>query len=245
MHSYFLAFLLLVLASFSCRAEVLVIGVEDTRYLPHYGVVDGEYQGLGRVVLDAFFASRGQAVRYRPLPVNRLYRNFLAGELDFKYPANPLWKAELKSDTPIVYSVPVVEFMDAVSVLPEHRNLKPSQLRTVGTVRGFTFTSLLKSEDVELLQVIENDSVRGMIEQALIGRVGGVFANIDVVQFVLRDELKQPDALQFAPFLPHYRDSYRLATIKHNGIIEKFDQWLVQQADFLQQLKQDYHLEQP
>ena len=70
MHSYFLAFLLLVLASFSCRAEVLVIGVEDTRYLPHYGVVDGEYQGLGRVVLDAFFASRGQAVRYRPLPVN-------------------------------------------------------------------------------------------------------------------------------------------------------------------------------
>ncbi|NES81748.1 MAG: hypothetical protein F6K10_10275, partial [Moorea sp. SIO2B7] len=56
--------------------------------------------------------------------------------VDFKYPDNEIWSAELKRDINIYYSAPVVEYIDGVSVLPQHLGTPLSDIKIIGTVRG-------------------------------------------------------------------------------------------------------------
>ena len=57
-----------------------IIGVEDNRYFPHYSYEDGEYIGIGRQLLDAFFTAKGYQYEFRALPVARLFQSFVDNE---------------------------------------------------------------------------------------------------------------------------------------------------------------------
>jgi len=224
------------------RADTFVIGVEDTEYLPHYAVENGDYRGFGREVLDAFFAARGDTIIYRPLPVERLYRTFLTGEVDFKYPDNPDWKAKLKKDHTVRYSVTVVDVVDGVSVPPRALARGTDSIRSLATVRGFTPGAWQSRIDLGRVVLRESDSFRGVVEQAIIGRVDGAFANIDVVQHMLNEVLNKPGTLVFDPDLPFERSRYHLSTLKHAAVLADFDAWLRREAAFLTVLKRKFRI---
>lgn len=232
----------LALPSGGAGAERFLVGVEDSRYLPHYAFVEGQYRGFARDLLDAFFASRGGTPEYRAMPVARLFRSFLQGELDFKYPDNALWQAKLKGTAAIVYSDPIVAFIDGVTVLPERVGEGVEAIETLGTLRGFTATGWSQRLEAGQVALIENDSFRGLVEQGLIGRVDGVYANVDVVEHLLANDLKRPDALRFDETLPHTRGAYHLSTIAHPELIEAFNAWMKAEAALLLQLKSEHGL---
>ena len=231
-----------VLVATACHAETLVIGVEDNQYLPHYSYENNEYQGFGRAVLDAFFSSMKHDYRYRALPVARLFRSFVSREVDFKYPDNPLWSADLKAGLDIAYSAPVAATIDGVSVLPTNQNRRADDIRILATVRGFTAPNWL--ERIQSGQVIlaENSSLSRAIQQTLMGRVDGTYANIDVVEYLLRRELGQPQALVFEPALPHTRTYYYLSSIKYPDIITRFTAWMENNPVVIEQLRKRYSL---
>jgi len=220
--------------------EIFVIGVEDNRYPPHFFIENGEYAGFARQVLDAFFEVYDIPFEYRPLPVTRLFQSFVDGQLDFKYPDNFLWHPEMKMNLAIQYSDPIVSFIDGISVPPHSIGRTIETFHLIGTVRGFTRPSWSGNQ----LQFLENDSFQGIVEQALIGRVEGVYANIDVVSYLLENVVKRPDELVFDASLPYVSGHYRLSSIKHPDVIRAFNVWMQSNQMFLQALKAQYRLEQ-
>ncbi len=225
------------------QTKVYVIGVENIDYFPHFTYENGKFGGHGRAILDAFAKSQGYTFVYEAFPIKRLYKNLLDKKLDFKYPDNPNWKQKLKQGTQVHYSHSVAEYIDGVVVLPERKGQGVKQLKTLGTVLGFTAWDYLDLINSKVVELDENPNFRSLLRKVFLKRVDGGYANIAVVRYQLEKMGKDPLALVFDPNLPHTRDSYRVSTIKHPKLIEEFDLFLNKERHLVEQLKQSFKLE--
>ena len=228
--------LLLAVGGGRVAARDLVVGVENIDYWPAYAMRDGQYVGTGREILDAFAADTGDRFVYRPLPVRRLYADLLSGAIDFKFPDNPGWGPDVKRGHAIVYSGPVIRYVDGVMVLPERKGLGVPALKTLGTVTGFTPFALLDLIHDRKVKLVENPQLPLLLRQALTRRIDGAYVSIAVATFQL-DVLGSPGGLVFDPALPHSRESYRLSATRHSDVIEAFDRWLVDKHDAVESIK--------
>lgn len=222
---FFVCWLILLHPPSGAPAE-LVMGVEDLPYLPYYALDKGEYQGFSRELFDAFAAARGHRLVYRPLPVERLYRALLNGDIDLKYPDNPAWRQELKTGQAIHYSQPVAPFVDGILVLPARGREDSGGFRRIATIRGFTPWPLLDRIKQGEVSLSENNSIPGLLQQVLTQRVDGAFINVAVARFYLQRVLGQEQALVFNTRLPHARSDYYVSTLRHSGIVQEFDAWV-------------------
>lgn len=100
------------------------------------------------------------------------------------------------------------------------------RLHLLGTVTGFTPWEYLDYVNNKKIELRENPSLDGVLQQALLGRVDGVYMNIDVAKFYLKQNLQKEGSLMFDDELPFGQSDYHLATIKHPEIIEKFNDFL-------------------
>lgn len=221
-------------------AQNVTVGVEHLAYFPHYAVEKNEYVGFGRAVLDAFSTESGVVFDYKPMPVARLFHAYVQGEVDFKYPDNPLWMADMKVGKNIVYSEPVVDYIDGVMVVPDRVGRPPSDIKRLGTVLGFTPWVWLPMVSSGTVALSENPDFAALLQQTLHGRIDGAYANVAVARHQLTSQLRQPDGLTFDPALPHVRDSYRLSTIKRPEVLQRFNAWIVANPQRLAELKKQY-----
>lgn len=224
-------------------AETYVVGVENIEYLPQYTYKDGEYGGFARALLDAFARDRGHVFEYRALPVTRLFAEFINLDIDLKYPDNEKWSAEQKAQASVVYSNPVVAYIDGVNVLPDRLGKGAGAVQVLGAVRGFTPWDWLGPVKSGAVKLQENNSFIALLETALRGRVDGAYGNIAVVAHALDTELKQPGALVFDPGLAHTRGYYHLSTIKHPRLVAEFNDWMVSHAAAVTALKAKFAVE--
>jgi hypothetical protein len=222
--------------------ETFVVGVETTLYLPHYEFSDGEYKGFAAALLNAFAADKSYRFDYRPLPVARLFTSLVSGDIDFKYPDNAYWSADLKKDKGVVYSDPVVAYIDGVVVQPANKGKGVAAMKTLGTVRGFTAFEWRPRVDAGQVALVENSSFVGLVQQATIGRVNGAYANVAVVRYILETVLKEPGALVFDPDLPHTASAYALSSVKHPKVIGEFNAWLAANAVRVAKMKVEYRV---
>lgn len=232
--------------SLSAAAEhsrELVVGVENQSYLPLSSYEKGVYGGFARALLDAFAREQGFTLRYQALPVPRLYAAFFQGEVDFKFPDHPEWKKPDRAGRTIAYSLPVVTYIDGVSVRPGSKGAGADRIRVLGTVAGFTPWAWQDRLAAGKATLSENTTSEGLVRQTLAGRVDGAYASVAVINYQLDHVLKTPGALVFDPALPHSRDSYHLSSLKHPELIAAFDQWLKQNARKVAALKHQYAVE--
>lgn len=226
------------------KAQTYIIGVEDNQYLPHYAYINGQYTGFGREVLDAFFTTMGYEYHYKALPVRRLFESLIVTQnVDFKYPDNPLWSTDLKQGAPVVYSDPVVASTDGVSLLPQNKGRGIDSINMLATVRGFSAPQWAPYIEAGKVRLSENPSLTRLLEQTLIGRVDGAYANVDVVNYLLEYELYQPSALEFDDSLPHSKTHYYLSSIKYPEIIAEFNQWIRENTELVYSLKKKFNLD--
>ncbi len=226
--------------------QVYTIGVQDfSDYLPYSQVKKGSYTGFNRELLDRFAASQGYLFIYKPRPIKRLYMEFMAGEFDFKYPDNPYWSASFKKSRKVTirYSDPVVKYIDGVMVRSDKQGSDINQLHTLGVVAGFTpFLYLPRIQSGAITQQ-DVPSYERLLQLVILGRLDGAYSNISVSRYYLDKILDKKGALVFNPSMP-YTQSYRyLSSIQHPEIIEKFNQFLFQNRQRLQKLKDKYGVE--
>ena len=129
--------------------------------------------------------------------------------MDFKIPANEYWQSDIKKskNLTISYSDPVVNFIDGVMVLPENIGGGVAEINSLGGVAGFTPWSYLGQINSGAIKVKENNSITGILGQGILGRVQGVYINIDVGKYYLNNELNASDKLVFDEALPHIKSS--------------------------------------
>lgn len=233
---------LLMALTETVQARVYTIGVEDIDYFPIYKTDSGQYKGFARDLFDRFGKEKGFEFHYESLPVMRLTKYFVDGQVDLKFPDNAIWARDAKGDRAIIYSVAVLKYTDGVMVLPARKNEGLDTLKHLGVVRGFTpwnYLDLVKESKVALK---EASNLESMCNQALNARVDGAYFNIDVARYFLKNTLKQADALVFNPNLPHDTNTYHLSTISHPDIVKAFDQFLDENREWVQSLKKTYEL---
>lgn len=224
-------------------AATYVVGVENIEYLPQYTYKDGEYGGFARALLDAFAHDKGHVFEYRALPVTRLFAEFVNLDIDLKYPDNEKWSADQKERVAVVYSHPVVAYIDGVSVTPDRLGKGAGAVQVLGAVRGFTPWDWLGPVKSGAVKLQENNSFIALLETALRGRVDGAYGNVAVVAHALDTELKQPGALVFDPGLAHTRGHYHLSSIKHPQLVAEFNDWMSRNTAAVAALKAKFAVE--
>lgn len=117
-----------------------------------------EYQGFAREFFDMFGRKKGFTFTYQPLPVKRLYKSLLTNTIDFKFPDSPFWQKEIKEGKNIIYSKPVVGFIDGVMVLPANKGKGADKLNKLGTILGFTAWDYMDRIKAGTIKISENNS---------------------------------------------------------------------------------------
>ncbi len=221
-----LALILTFFLATSAAAEELVLGVEDLPYLPYYTVERGEYLGYSRELFDRFAAASGWRIRYRPLPVERLYRALLQGDIDAKFPDHPTWRGDLKAGRDFAYSRPIAPYVDGVMVPAARAGEGLEAFRRIGTVRGFSPWGLLPLIREGRLTITENNSLQGLLAQTLAGRVDGAYLNQAVARYQLRTSGQPEDSLALAGALPSTAAAYQVSSLHHAEALQALDAWL-------------------
>jgi polar amino acid transport system substrate-binding protein len=244
----YLAMLAAIVALARCGAGMaaeIVVGVEDGNYLPHYGVVGERYVGFGRDLLDAFAAEKGHTITYKAYPVARLWREFMAGRLDLKYPDDPVWAPDIKGAAAIAYSRPVIAYVDGVFVPVAAGKRSVADIRVLGTVRGFTPVGWLDRIKSGQTALVENTNVESLINQALQGRIDGFYANVASVVYQMEQGGRGQGALVYDPALPQLRGWYRVSSLRHPDLVAEFDHWLDARSALVSRLKQKNRIFEP
>ncbi|MBF0442572.1 MAG: transporter substrate-binding domain-containing protein [Oligoflexales bacterium] len=235
-----MAFCLICGSAFS-KNKTFTIGVEDIDYYPHYKSEKGVYSGYAEEVLTKFAKSRGYDFKYVPLPVTRLFRNFLTTqEVDFKYPDNPYWSAEMRKSK-VYYSKSVVDYKEGVAVLPKNQGKGLTSLKKMGIVHGFTAFEYLDKIKAGEIKVEENDSFSGLLQQAVRERIDGAYSEVGVLNYFNKEVFKKP-VLVFDDSLPHLQSSFFLSSIKYPEVIEEMNKFLVEEKKFVEEMKRKYSL---
>lgn len=224
-------------------ADTFIVGVENIDYLPQYRWSEQGYSGFARALFDAFAKASGHTLVYQAFPVARLYAKFLDGEVDLKYPDNPNWATDIKAGRRVVYSDPVIAYVDGVNVRPDRVGQGVDAVRTLGVMRGFTAWGWLDRIAAGAVTVQGNSSFPALLEQTLVGRVDGAYGNVAVVQHLLRSGLERPGTLVFDPGLPHVSSHYHLSTIKHAALIAAFNDWMRRESATVAALKAEHRVE--
>ena len=241
--------LVLLLASMVMSAalygaeKTIIVGVEELNYYPYYDFSEGNKRGFFKELLDRFAAENGYTVVYKPLPVKRLYNELLvSGQIDFKFPDNPLWGSTYKEGKAVIYSEEVAAYIDGTMVAEAHEGEGVEKIRKIGTIAGFSPWVYMDSIKNKQVESIENRTLPGLLKTTLAGRVDGAYVNIAVAEYILLEKLKKPGALVWDKKLPYDKNNYRLATLRHPETIREFNRFLKEKSLWINALKKTYKI---
>ena len=233
---------LVILAPASALADEFVVGVENIEYYPLYAKRDGKYAGYARAVFDEFAVRAGHTFVYKPLPIKRLFKSFIDGDIDFKFPDSPYWKQDLKKGKSVAYSDSVIEYVDGVLVRPEKVGKGKESLQKLGVLRGFTPWDYLGDIKNKTIALKEVNSLESLIKMTKAGRLDGVYFNVIVANYFQEKTMFDKGGVLFDSSLPHTRSHYYLSSIKHPELIKQFSEFLNNNKGLIASLKAKYEV---
>ncbi len=212
---------------FSSYSKELIVGVENIDYLPYYGIEHGNYSGFMRDLLDAFAKEYKHTTKYEILPVKRLFNDMVSKKLDIKLPDHPNWSSDLKKDANLLYSQPVVNATEAVLVKKENEKKSADQIKTIGTVAGFTAFALLDLINTKKISIVELPNLHGLIQHLLQNRVDAIYVEKLVALNVLTKMNKKSDDIAMYDKLPFDAHPFMASfQKKHDDVLKEFNIFL-------------------
>lgn len=240
---YSLIFLSSLASAKSEETQRFVVGVQNFHdYSPYSSFVDNTYSGFNRELLDAFARDYGDEFVYMALPIKRLYRQFLDGTVDFKYPDNAIWSSTRKEGHNILYSDPIVSFVDGVIVLNKNKPMRLDAFNKLGMIAGFTPSPYLKHIDDKRLEIFETRSLEPLVKMLTTGRIDGIYTNLAVMRNHVTHQHDQTAPMSMSQTLPHVTGTRHLSTKLYPGMIVEFNQFLKQNRKLVNEIKQKYGL---
>lgn len=236
--------LALLMAAALAQGETLRVGIEQHDYYPYYRVIpDSPPEGYCLDLLEAFAKHEGLTLELLPQPLNRLYRNMLDEQsLDLLFPDNPTWARQAKIDHPLYYSEAAIQIVDGTLVLANRRGQGLNSIHHLGTVRGFTAQAWQPLLDKGAVSLVETQDIHSLIRMVARGRIDALYANPQVVRYQLGQLGLAGDYLQLDQQLPLIYTSFHLSSARRPDLIERFDAFLLEEQDSVQQLKAHYGL---
>jgi len=222
----------------------LTVGVENTDYSPYFSLDNKQqYHGAARDVIDLFIKTEQLSVSYSPMPVPRLFSEFKRGQVDFKFPDNPLWSASYQEEVQVHYSKPVLPVNESVLVMTSDKN---AEVKTIGKFIGFSIPGIQDKVRKENIEIVEAKTLKQLIQLLISERVDAIYFNEEVARSLadsMYPPVEHPDKqVVVHPDFKTFAYGYHLSSIKHPELIAKFDQFLVKHSDAIDKILQGYGL---
>jgi len=241
-----LSLLAAILSGFLANAASagnFTVGVEGQDYLPIASGVGGDYKGYSRELLDAFAAKAGHKFTYQPMPVARLWDEYLKQKsVDLKYPDNAYWNADNKKGLNITYSSGLINVVEGLMVPPANKGKGASSVTKIVTLRGFTPFPYLDMIAAKKVAVTEVNEAGQALDMAAAGRVDGVYMGKIAATYLLNDVMKKPGSLVFDDSLPNSKNDFSMSSMKHPDVIKQLNDFLASEKDLVAKLKAKYKI---
>ena len=229
------------LLSTSAWAGNFTVGVEGTDYMPISKGDGGSYAGYAKDLLDAFGAKYGHTFTSKPMPVARLWDEFLVQKsLDLKFPDNAHWNGDSKKGLKITYSTGLVAVTEGLMVTPANKD--KTIVAKIVTLRGFTpypYFDQIKDKKVLLTEVNTADSAINMVDA---GRADGAYLGVMAGNYIMAEVMKKPGVLVYNDKLPHSKNDFSLSSIAHPQVVQQMNEFLNKEKDTVAKLKAKYKI---
>jgi len=218
-------------------AGTLTVGVEGHDYMPISNGEGGNYAGYAREVLDTFAAKYGHTFTYKPMPVSRLWDEYLVKKsVDLKFPDNGYWNSDAKKGINISYSKGVVSVTEGLLVVPANKG-KVASVSKIATLRGFTPFPYLDQIKSGKVAVTEVNAAEAAINMATAGRVDGVYLGTLAANYIMSERMKAPGVLVYDDKLPNSANDFTLSSFSHPEVVKQMDEFLLKEKDTVTKLK--------
>lgn len=223
-------------------SQALTLGVEDTNYAPYF-YLDNEqkFQGAAREIFDLFSAASDLKISFSPMPVPRLFNEFVKGSVELKFPDNPLWSASLTTTVKVHYSEPVLDITESLLVLKQEPVMAKKDIKMVGTILGFSIPGIAESVAKHEFEAVKTREVEQLVHMLMSNRVQGVYFNEIVAKNLMKKMYPNKSLIRHSQH-PPFRYSYHLSSIKHPKLIEKFNEFLISHREELDKIRSRYGL---
>lgn len=228
--------------SWGLHAKSYIIGIEQLDYYPHYDFKSAQPRGYFFDLIGLYSQWSGDEFSFKPLPVKRLYKD--SAELtDFVYPDNRAWQPHLDVDQNLTkhYSAPVIYTLGTTMVLPEKRLMQMAEFKVLANIHGFSPTLWFELKKDHKFKILDVPDAEFALRMALRGRVDAANVEYNVAQYHLK-QMQAEQALVMAEHLPFTNLAFHLSSQKHPEQILRFNQFLIEQQDQIQKLKERYGL---
>lgn len=219
---------------------VIVVGIEDFKNYPNtlYYRKNGTLAGFSKSLFDAFAEQYDYEIIYRSLPIKRLYYELTTGKVDLKFPDDNTWGKAFKQNYDVIYSKPVVDYMDGFFTTKEGIH-SMDDINSIAYVRGFSPEILASSKTLRNVTVIETRELDDAIALTLNNRVDAFYANIQDGYWLLKNRF-HANQLVYNESLPHNKSSYSASTVHNPEVLDDFNQFLDQNQPLILTLKEHY-----
>jgi ABC-type amino acid transport substrate-binding protein len=212
-------------------ANALTLGVETTDYSPYYYLnADQKYQGAARDIFDLFSKSHNLPISYSPMPVPRLFNEFVKGSIDLKFPDNPLWSASLQSEVKVFYSNSIFNIKESLLVLKKNSDIAKKDIKTVGTILGFSTPGIAKPIANKEFETVKTKEVEQLMHMLASERVQAMYFNESVALAVAKRLYPDTQLVEYSLY-PPFQYAYHLSSIKHPELINTFNAFLISHAE--------------
>ncbi|MEW9798339.1 hypothetical protein [Alteromonas sp. CYL-A6] len=236
---FFLLSLLFYLTLVPTQAASYRVGVEDISYYPIMDFSQADGRGLMKDILQTFADSEGIALEFIPLPISRFSTWFDDGAIDLRLPDNPLWSSE--QDDALIYSAPILSICQSTVVLAKNRDHQQEQVKTVGTLQGFTpsrhWDALLRDNKVKL---VSDPSLRVLTRMLFNDMIDALDLHISAIEHQASLLGLATEELAQLKSLPAFPLTYRLSTKAHPELISRFNRFLTNQRKAIDALTVHY-----
>lgn len=205
--------------------KTYIVGVEIYNKKPLHYLVDGEYKGKYREILDLFSKEKGYKFLYQPLKLNELYLKFYNGNIDFKFPDNPVWRAPDKNEHKVYYSSYVYNYIDAIFVKKKNLGKPLNFFKILGVIDDVLLWNITKMSSMNKIKIVKEESCKYLIQMLKEGKIDSIMCNYDVMQYYLKKSNSEKEIV-FDTSLPYVDDYYYMSSMKHRRLILEFSKWV-------------------
>lgn len=230
------------ISSSLASADTYIVGAQDIEYYPYYNFSSAHEKGLGWAILEAFSKQSGHRFVYLSMPVKRLQIEMKKGNVDFVFPDNPRWSAEINHSINKVYSEPLAETFAVTLVKTANRGKGITHVTQLATPNGFSPVKWKRQIRNGAVKVTSVNSVYDGLRRLQNNEVDA----LDVEYYAAKNVTRRFP--QIGPFttdltLPHNVVSFSLSTLKHREIIAELNAFLLSESDSINEIKAKYGIE--
>jgi hypothetical protein len=222
-------------------AKEFIVGVEAIRYYPLFDFQNNDISqpSFTKDLLTDFFETHQYEYRLVPLPIKRFDKWYLEQGIDFKFPDNIRWRENNRLN--ITFSDPVLELMAGTYVLKKNAKLTRENVNALGTILGFFPTLWLDRLKAGQTTLHEESTPLGVVKHLLHGNVEATNIDENVIRHNLA-LLGKPGEIVLNTQIHHEKYNYHFSTINYPEVIEKFNLYLQDNEDKINQLKVKYNI---